>query len=50
MAYLVSSDEIVDLVYEVAENHMGRKKNFLDILSKTLKVQGDYNVSKIVVY
>ena len=49
MADLVSSDEIFDLVYEVTENHMARNKNFLDTLSKTLKVQAEYNVSKIIV-
>ena len=41
---LASSNEIVDLVYEVVENQVGRKKMFLEMLSKTLNVQGEYQV------
>ena len=41
---LASSNEIVDLVYEVVESKVGRKKMFLEMLSKTLNVQGEYQV------
>ena len=41
---LASSNEIVDLVYEVVESQVGRKKMFLEMLSKTLNVQGEYQV------
>ena len=44
MTDLVSSDEIVDIVYEVAKDQLGRKKNFVEILSKALKVAGEYQV------
>ena len=46
----VSSDEISDLAYEVAKDQLGRKKNFTEILSKVLKVQGEYQVNQIHFY
>ena len=44
MAELVSSSDVVDLVYEVAENQMGRNEPFFINLSNALKVAGEYNV------
>ena len=44
MAELVSSSDVVDLVYEVAQDQMGRNKPFLESLSNVLKVAGDYQV------
>ena len=41
---LASTNEIFDLVYEVVESQVGRKKMFLEMLSKTLNVQGEYQV------
>ena len=40
----VLSNEIVDLVYEVVEDQVARGKMFLEILSKALNVQSDYQV------
>ena len=45
MAELVSSSDVVDLVYEVAENQMGRNEPFFINLSNALKVAGEYNVN-----
>ena len=47
MAELVSSSDVVDLVYEVAENQMGRNEPYFINLSNALKVAGEYNVSMI---
>ena len=42
---LVSENAIVDVVFEVVKEQVGRGKNFVEILSKALKVQGEYKVS-----
>ena len=44
MTELVSSTEIIELVYDVAQEQVGRDKDFLDILSKALNVRGPYKV------
>ena len=49
MADLVSSTEISDIVYEVTRDQLARKKNFLEILSNTLKVAGEFQVTIIYI-
>ena len=45
MADLVSSSQVFDIVYDVVNEQLGRKKNFIEILSATLKVSGDFQVT-----
>ena len=47
MADLVSSTEIIDIVYEVVQDQLARKKKFLEVLSNTLKVAGEFQVTMI---
>ena len=44
MSELVSSNDTVDLVYDVAQDQLGKKEPFLDHLSHALKVQGEFQV------
>ena len=44
MADLVSSSDVVDLIYDVAQEQLGRKKPFFENLSNALKVAGEYQV------
>lgn len=48
MSDIVKSEEIFDLVLDVVREQVGRGKDFLETLSKTLGVQAEYHVSKIL--
>ena len=45
MADLASSTQVSDAVYDVANEQIGRKKNYVEILSATLKVSGEFQVT-----
>ena len=45
MADLASSTQVSDIVYDVVNQQLGRKKNFIEILSATLKVGGEFQVT-----
>ena len=49
MADLVSSTQVIDTVYYVANEQLGRKKQFVETLSATLNIAGDYQVAKIMI-
>merc|ERR1712018_1122168 len=42
MADLASSTKVSDIVYDVVNEQLGRKKNYVEILSATLKVGGEF--------
>ena len=46
MAGLLTIDweEIVDITFKVAQDRIGRKIDFESALSKTLKIEGEYQV------
>ena len=45
MVDLASSIQVSDAVYDVANEQLGRKKNYVEILSATLKVSGEFQVT-----
>lgn len=49
MADLVSSTQVVDTVYDVANEQQGRKKNFVETLSTTLNIAGEFQVTRIYI-
>ena len=42
----VTSNAVFELVCDVGRDQVGRSKPFMDILSRTLDVQADYNVGQ----
>ena len=45
---LVTSDEVLDILCDVAREQVSRSKPFFETLPKTLGVQAEYNVSRVL--